>query len=575
MKETMRSTLRNHERQTRQQSRPREPFTNTTPSAAQPSTPSSSSFGSRSPCSSPATAATVHRKPVKSSGNSSCHDAPVQEKARREKKGLVTMYRDAPPSDGEMLGAVVKEGWKGWQEKRRKEAARERPDLKGGEHEKGRQPRQPPAAAFASSSRPSSRPATRHGGASTHGYTKHTAHEHDSTKPDDLDVLVSKVADKLSHWSKGVSERSAEAKEKRMEERQRKEREALKKTISSPRPAETSSGRPSFGSDGSVRPLMGADKTGGSMAERMANRGGSDFEIPFWPRPRGKKDNSTASSATGSPQHRSRHGDGCDEGVTRVGDSIESELGSAPWNQHVTKSSPFSSPHSSRSSSDKQRSESGSGSPSGRLFGRFVPSPTTLFGGGGQSHPPRPPRRGSDDSFFGCQGISVEEAKAAQHLVQQDEHGEGHIKRLDLRTPPTGGHRRRDGGGGAEDGDDGRKRAALVTNDGAGRVSPVVRNAQHRPLVSDQGVDRRSVAAELVGQRQRRNGGDDDARGPGCDDRGVSWWDPPAQSSDGRRRAGTREAREGRGEAGTECTKYWTGYREKLRASGWEDGKPF
>lgn len=168
------------------------------------------------------------------------------------------MYREAPPSDGER----ILEGLRGWQEKRKKE-----------ELEKGRSEDEKARRNGNSSPRPSYRPGA---GTSLYGYSKHTAYEHGNTKPDELDLLVSKVTDKLSHWGKGISE-------KKMEERQRKEREALKKSISSPRPASSSSGRPSlkplscrpsFGSGGSIR-------TGG-MAERMAKRG--SFEIPFWPK---------------------------------------------------------------------------------------------------------------------------------------------------------------------------------------------------------------------------------------------------------------------------------------------------
>ncbi|KAK0659247.1 hypothetical protein DIS24_g4014 [Lasiodiplodia hormozganensis] len=411
------------------------------------------------------------------------------------------MYREAPPSDGEML----LEGWRGWQEKRKKEELEKNAEGKS-EDEKARRNGN-------SSPRPSCRPGSGRAGTSLYGYSKHTAYEQGNTKPDELDLLVSKVTDKLSHWGKGISE-------KKMEERQRKEREALKKSISSPRPASSStdnsgrpsleppSCRPSFGSGGSVR-------TGGSMAERMAKRG--SFEIPFWPK--GK----------GSAQH--------DERCIQVGgDSVDPELASAPWNQHVTKSSPFSSPASSRSSTDKERSDS----PSNKFFGRFVPSPTSLFGSSHAAGTRRRASDGSDDSFFGCQGISVEEEHTAQHLVHQDR-CEGHIESLDFRVPPTPPDGARELFGHGDDDDD---RICYS------RVSP------QRPIVSDHGVDRRSAAAELVGQRQRRKGDDHE---PDGDDNRVSWWDPPAEGAD-------------------ERTKHWRDYRRNLRGttfSGREEGKPF
>ncbi|EOD50732.1 hypothetical protein UCRNP2_2421 [Neofusicoccum parvum UCRNP2] len=509
--------------------------------------------------------------------------------------------------------------------------------------------------------RSGSRTAPVRAGSTLYGYTKHTAYVHESTKPDDLDIIVSKVTDKLSQWGKEFSDRAAEAKERKREERQRKKCEAVKKTISAPRPVDGSddavvdgewtkpgrgrpgvqlSARPSFGSEGSGRPLLDASKTSGSMAERMAKRS-NGFEVPFWPRDKKDKKTSAASSAQASPQQQKYtlpRDEGYDRRGTQIGQFMDppADLAAAPWNQHVNKANPFSPSHS-----DKSKHQQRSNSPSS-FFSKFVPSPTSLFSSSSSSSHNSSPssprqklqRRGSDESFFGCVGISVNEERAAQpvhHRAREDRQP----KELDFRAPPAapegvrelfarksppklGQFCRTAGGGGgrtpfadSDDDDDDDAKFDDAYRQPPARVSPpLLLNAQHCPTVSDPAVDRHSMAAELVRGPSRGDQRGDDGRNarassPAVDDGRVSWWDPPSPSpslppksssrAKGKGRAGEAEAEPevytpprqewkkigetGAGEAAR--AQYWKDYRKKLRdpefsrGSGWDEGRPF
>ncbi|KAL1635148.1 hypothetical protein SLS56_001900 [Neofusicoccum ribis] len=616
------------------------------------------------------------------------------------RKGIVTMYREAPAGDGEVLGELVRRGWREWQERRRGEEVVEAEERRRAEHARRRdeglvrwlEGRMEAAEAgalgelaglgggeAASSGekevrrrehRPSgsghrrrhersgSRTAPVRAGSTLYGYTKHTAYVHESTKPDDLDILVSKVTDKFSQWGKEFSDRAAEAKERKREERQRKKCEAVKKTISAPRPVDGSddgvvdgelakpgrgrpgvqlSARPSFGSEGSGRPLLDASKTSGSMAERMAKRS-NGFEIPFWPRDKKDKKTSAASSAQASPQQQKYtlpRDEGYDRRGTQIGQFMDppADLAAAPWNQHVNKANPFSPSHSKASSErDKSKHQQRSNSPSS-FFSKFVPSPTSLFSSSSSSSShhssPSSPRqklqrRGSDESFFGCVGISVDEERAAQpvhHRAREDcqlrepdfcappAAPEGVRELFARKSPPKLGQLCRTAGGGGgrtpfadsdddDDDDDDDAKFDDACRQPPARVSPpLLLNAQHCPTVSDPAVDRHSMAAELVRGPSRGGQRGDDGRNTRAsssvvDDGRVSWWDPPSSSPSPPPKSSSRVKGKGRaGEAEAEpevytpprqeWKEYWKDYRKKLRdpefsrGSGWDEGRPF
>ncbi|KAH7062350.1 hypothetical protein B0J12DRAFT_645115 [Macrophomina phaseolina] len=515
------------------------------------------------------------------------------EPAAPQRKGWAQMYREAGPSDGEILGRWARKGWEEWQERRRgerrgevereerrREWERRRDERlvrwleregglrqgegrelgtwekvegekrRGGRSSSEHRRRRRRNDCIGSVTVPGRAGALLYG-----GHAQRTAYVHDNTKPDDLDVLVSKVTDKFSQWSKEISDRAAEAKAKKREERQHKTHDAIKKSISAPKPigeaklsssrlsGESSSARASFGSAISDRSMLDSGKTGGSMAERMSKRK-EGLEVPFWPK--GKRDKSSpASSAQCSPQHQKLtlpadeqyHKRG-----TQIGQFMDPELAAAPWNQHVNKRNPFSPFHKSKASSGKSK-RAGSGS------SKSSPTSSTFFD---NSHhcSPESQRRGSDESFFGCVGISVKEEHAARR-VNEGAHDEPQSKKPGFRallTPledargpmvsqslklgdsaQAAGRMPFGGGVSDEDEDDffcGRAAQANSGTLGPKSGSPLVRNAQHRPNVSGAVGDRHSVAAELVDQRKHGH----TVLEAVADDHRVSWWDPPLDS---------------------------------------------
>lgn len=621
-------------------------------------------------------------------------------KKPRRRKGWAQMYREAGPSDGEVLGRWASKGWREWQERRRREDV-EREEQRRREYEKRRDEHlvrwleqgglgaeegkalgelaglkavsedekgdarnrrgdgenharhHSSSSVCHRSSQSNSVTTPGRAGSSLYGSrTQRTAYVHDETKPDDLDLLVSKVTDKFSQWGKELSEHAAEAKVKKREERQRKTREALKKTISAPQPAEkdsgidaswakddssrkgveTSSARPSPGSESNTRPMLNASTTSGSMADRMAKRK-DGFEVPFWPKSKKEKGKSSAaSSAQTSPQHLKytlpADGDYQRRG-TQIGQFMDPELAVAPWNQHVTKANPFSPAQKSRNSTDKDKKSAGGSSkssPTGNtFFGKLIPSPASLFTNSSHQRSPGVQRRGSDESFFGCVGISVQDERVAQR-INGEAHDERQLKDLDFHAPPTppigasepfarktlqvggsaptGGRTPfgvvdSDNDDDADDDDDYssdryffRNQAAQANGgrSGPSLVSPLLSTAQHYPHVSDVVGDRHSVAAELVDQRKQRHQRHT-GREP-VDDNRVSRWDPsspsqPMTSKGEESGAAFIPARQEWKVSETghkteiERLKFWTDYRENLRGTrdsrdlGQTEGRPF
>ncbi|EKG14638.1 hypothetical protein MPH_08111 [Macrophomina phaseolina MS6] len=336
------------------------------------------------------------------------------------------------------------------------------------------------------------------------------------------------------------------------------------------------------------------------MAERISKRK-EGLEVPFWPK--GKRDKSSpASSAQCSPQHQKLtlpadeqyHKRG-----TQIGQFMDPELAAAPWNQHVNKRNPFSPFHKSKASSGKSK-RAGSGSSkssptSSTFFGKLMPSPTSLFTDNSHHCSPESQRRGSDESFFGCVGISVREEHAARR-VNEGAHDEPQSKNPGFRALLTpledargpmvsqflklGDSAQATGrmpfGGGVSDEDEddffcGRAAQANSGTLGPKSGSPLVRNAQHRPNVSGAVGDRHSGAAELVDQRKHGH----TVLEAVADDHRVSWWDPPLDS-----RAMTLEQRQDLVPARQEWAesqtgdvteagrlKFWTAYRTQLRAT--------